>query len=54
MIGCPAIELVVSCGDAPPIFDTTEKIFDLMALAIEALGTVGFPARVAKVVDLIR
>jgi hypothetical protein len=31
-----------------------KKFSILMALAIEALGTVGFPARVAKVVDLIR
>jgi hypothetical protein len=32
-------ELIVPCRDAPPVFDAAEEVFDLVAPAIEALGT---------------
>ena len=40
-------EFVVPGGDAAPVLDAAEVIFDLVALPIEALGTIGFPGGVA-------
>jgi hypothetical protein len=35
-------ELVVAGGDAGPIFDAAEVVFDLVPASIDALGTIGF------------
>src|SRR5262245_3193185 len=44
-------QFVVAGGDAPPILDTTEEVFDLVPLPIETLRTIGLFDRVAAVRD---
>ena len=44
-------ELVVTRGDAAPVFDAAEVIFDFVASSIKALGTIGFPGGVAAAGD---
>src|SRR5262245_60254472 len=44
-------EFVVAGGDAPPILDTTEEVFDFVPLPIETLRTIGLFDRVATVRD---
>jgi hypothetical protein len=31
-------KLVVARGDAPPVFDAAEEVFDFVSLAVEAFG----------------
>src|SRR5262249_52987592 len=40
-------KLVVARGDAPPVFDAAEEVFDFVSLAVEAFGAVGFLSGVA-------
>ena len=35
-------EFVVARGDAPPVFNAAEVVFDLVASLVKALGTIGF------------
>src|SRR5262249_3931727 len=44
-------EFVVAGGDAPPILDTTEEVFDFVPLPIETLRTIGLFDRVATFRD---
>jgi len=44
-----ASELVVAGGDAPPILDAAEEVFDFVPSAIKALGAIGFPGGGAAV-----
>ncbi len=38
-------------GDAPPIFDAAEEVFDFVSSSIETLGAIGFPDGGATVRD---
>ena len=44
-------EFVVSRGDAPPVLDTAEVIFDFVAPSVKALGTIGFLGGIAAARD---
>jgi hypothetical protein len=44
-------QLVVARGNAPPVFDTAEVIFDCVASPIEALGTIGLLRSIAAARD---
>ena len=44
-------ELIVARSDAPPIFDAAEEVFDLVSLAIETLGAIGFLGGIAATWD---
>ena len=37
-----ASKLVVAGGDAPPIFDAAQEVFDFVSSPIETLGAIGF------------
>jgi hypothetical protein len=44
-------QLVVARGDAPPVFDAAEVVFDLVASSLKALGTIGFSGGIAAARD---
>src|SRR4029078_11522734 len=44
-------KFIVARGDAPPIFDTAEVVFDSMAPPVEALGAIGFLGGIAAARD---
>ena len=41
----------MACGDAPPILDAAEEIFDFVPPSVKAPGTIGFLSGVAAVGD---
>ena len=44
-------EFVVTRGDASPIFDAAEVVFDFVSSSVKALGTIGFLGGVAAARD---